>query len=309
MKKNLLISLSAMILIACGAKKNSTEQSIPSLSIGVMSSMDYLPLAIASEQGYFTEEGVEVKLQKFFSANDRDAAIQGKQLDGSILDYTGAVLQNAGGIEIVLTSQCEGTFELIASKASKISSTKDLKGKEFAVSNLTVVDFCTDMFLKNESVTDFSKSEIQKIPLRLEMLRNDKIDASVLPDPFATIAKADGLKAISSLDDLDLHVTGIVFTRTAIREKSDAIAAFYRAYNKGVEYIVSATKEQIAETLTKEIGFPSSELAMQVVLPSYTEAKLPSAEDMKIVCDWLVEKGALTADFNFNAMICTDFTK
>ena len=80
------------------------------LNMGVMSSMDYLPLAVAQSNGYFEKEGLTVNLQKFFSANDRDAAIQSGNLDGSILDYTGAAIQKAGGVELFFTSQCDGTF-------------------------------------------------------------------------------------------------------------------------------------------------------------------------------------------------------
>ena len=60
------------VLCACGGRRQSTDAYI--LNFGVMSSLEYLPVAVAIGNGYFAEEGVEVKLQKFFSANDRDAA-------------------------------------------------------------------------------------------------------------------------------------------------------------------------------------------------------------------------------------------
>ncbi len=62
------ILLGIIILISsCSSNKKNEE----SITFGVMSSMDYLPLAVAEREGYFTKHGITVKIQKFLSANER----------------------------------------------------------------------------------------------------------------------------------------------------------------------------------------------------------------------------------------------
>lgn len=286
-------------------KQNAKDMT---LSVGVMSSMDYLPLIVAQKSGYFEQEGITVNLQKFYSANERDAAIQSGNLDGSILDYTGAAIQRAGGVDLYLTSQCDGTFELIAGKDTNVKSKNGLKGKNFAIARNTVIDFCTDMVLKNGEIaqSEVQKSEINKIPLRLEMLRNGKIDLTVLPDPFATIAKSDGNPVITTMKDLGYHVTGIVFTKTAIDNKKKAISAFYRAYNKAITDLKQKPLADFQDILTREIGFPQP-LVANIKLPEYSPAKLPENKDLEAVSNWLKEKQLLPADFNIQTLVNAGF--
>lgn len=72
------------LFISCTNKSKKTAENDNILNIGVMSSMDYLPLAVAQENGFFEKEGVIVKINKFYSANERDAAFQSGNLDGTI---------------------------------------------------------------------------------------------------------------------------------------------------------------------------------------------------------------------------------
>ncbi len=296
----------AIVLFACSGGKKEPQNK--NLDFGVMSSMDYLPLAVAKAKGYFEEEGVTVHLQKFFSANDRDAAIQSGNLDGSIIDYTGGTIQKAGGVDLLFTSQCDGTFELIAGKHTGITSISELKGKSFAVARNTVIDFCTDMVLKNAGIkqNEVSKMEINKIPLRLEMLRNEKIDLTVLPDHFATMAKADENQAITSMKEMGYHVTGIVFTKSAIENKKEAIQAFYRAYNRAIGDLQQLPLVNFKNILVEEIGFPKA-LAEQVQLPDYQLAKLPESKDMEAVGAWLKERQCIPAAFDITTVIHSEF--
>lgn len=60
-----LSMLAVLITTACSNKRENKEQ-IDKLTIGVMSSMDYLPLAVAQKSGFFADEGVEVEIRKFY---------------------------------------------------------------------------------------------------------------------------------------------------------------------------------------------------------------------------------------------------
>ena len=304
--KIFLYTLVIFGMVACAPNKKEVGEM--TLSVGVMSSMDYLPIAVAQRRGYFGQEGIQVNIQKFYSANERDAALQSGNLDGSILDYTGVAIQAAGGVELFLTSQCDGTFELIAGKKTSITSSNELKGKSFAVARNTVIEFCTDIVLRNAGITqsEIVKSEINKIPLRLEMLRNGKIDLAVLPDPFATIAKSEGNPMITSLKDLGYRVTGIVFTKSAIEGKKKAIEAFYKAYNLAIKDLQEKPVSDFQEILVSEIGFPQA-LVATVKLPDYQPAKIPETKDLEVVNNWLKEKGLVTGTFDINTIVNSEF--
>lgn len=299
--------LIVVIFVACSNKNNKTTNNETHLNIGAMSSMDYFPLVVAQDNGYFEKEAVSVTIHKFYSANERDAAFQSGNLDGTILDYTGAAIQRSGGINLKLVSQCEGSFVLIAGKESKIENIEDLKGKRLAVSGNTVIDFCTDLVLQeaNMSSNDIDKVEINKIPLRLEMLRNGKIDATMLPDPFATIALQDNNRSIIDIQEMDIHITGIAFHEKVIKQKREAIKSFYRAYNEAVALINSKPASHFHSLLVSDIGVPS-EVVSKVKLPNYSSAQTPKDVDLKKVEQWLKSKGLVTSEFNIDTLIESD---
>lgn len=304
----LCLAFLATFLAACtnSGNKSTAKDGNIQLNIGVMSSMDYLPLAVAQENGFFEQEGVNVTIHKFYSANERDAAFQSGNLDGTILDYTGAAIQRAGGINLKMTSQCDGSFVLVAGKESGVVSIQDLKDKRLAVSRNTVIDFCTDLVLQQANIAqdDVDKVEINKIPLRLEMLRNGKIDATMLPDPFATIALEGGNKNVIDINELDLRVTGIAFHDEVIAEKEEGLKSFYRAYNSAIALIKSQPLSAFESLLTTEIGFPA-EFVGKVQLPHYAMAQLPQPKDLERVEQWLKAKNLVPSDFDINTLIAT----
>lgn len=305
--------LSAIILLgACSSNKKQESKEIPSITIGVMPSMDYLPLAIAQREGYFEKHEVKVSIEKFLSANQRDIAFQSGTVDGGVTDYTSAALLKAGGFDMKLTSKCQAPFYIVASAQSGINNLSELKGKKVAVSQNTVIDFCVDMALASVGLTpsDVEKIEINKIPDRFEMLRNNKIDATGLPNPFALIAASENGKLLVSMDSLKYTVTGIVFSQSAIDTKSDAIKRMYAAYNDGVAYLNSHTVADIKDILVKDLKFPEP-VAEKVVLPKYINAQpvLINDKDIQAVITWLSDKKLLNESFKVEDLINNQLTQ
>lgn len=307
-----IIALSAFLLVSCTSGKKQENKDIPSLSIGVMSSMDYLPLAVAQREGYFAKHGVEVKIERFMSANQRDIAFQSGTVDGGVTDYTSAALLKAGGFDMKLTSKCQAPFYIVAGAKSGINDVAGLKGKKIAVSQNTVIDFCVDMALKSVGLTpaDVEKVEINKIPDRFEMLRNNKIDATGLPNPFALIANSEGCNLLVSMDSLKYTVTGIVFSQSAINTKAEAIKKMYAAYNDGVEYLNTHRVSDIKDILVKDMMFPEA-VADKVTIPNYTRAQPVTVGDKDIleVIEWLASKKLLDSNFKAGDLINDQLTQ
>lgn len=307
-----LVSSLIIFLSSCSSGKKQENSDIPTLTIGVMSSMDYLPLAVAQREGYFDKHNVNVKIQKFVSANERDIAFQSGTVDGGVTDYTSAALLSAGGFDMKLTSKCQAPFYIVASAGSGINDLQSLKGQKIAVSQNTVIDFCVDMALESVGLSpkDVEKVEINKIPTRFEMLRNNKIDATGLPNPFALIAKNEGGKLLVSMDSLGYTVTGIVFSQKSIESNSEAIKRMYAAYNDGVAYLNSHSVGDIQDILVKDLMFPEN-IAAQVTLPEYVNAQAVKADDKDIlrVTKWLRDSNTLESSFNVENLINDKLTQ
>ncbi|EIY48007.1 MULTISPECIES: ABC transporter substrate-binding protein [Bacteroides] len=312
MKKLLLLSISALFILAChsGSKEVTTTQvKLQSVTLGLMPTMDGFPFIVAHRQGIYDSLGLEVNLVRFNSANDRDAALQAGRIDGMITDYPSAVLLQLHHPGLAVIMENNGYFCFISSKKSGVNQSEQLKKKSIAISRGTVIEYATDLFCTKSGIKteEINKPEIAQIPLRLNMLEYGQIEASFLPDPFATIAMNDGNRSLISTRELNIHLTGTAFTEAALKEKKAEITSLIQGYNLGVKYIQTHSSQEVSTLLAEEFRI-SENLARLILLPSYTPASRPNIQEINNTLKWLKEKNRIPAHYQGENLIDTTFT-
>lgn len=306
--KGFLVAASALLVFAaCGTKETKdTSASKPatedkketmSLSFGAMPAVDSLPLYIAEKEGFFTEEGLDLDLQAFKSPKDRDAALTSGHLNGANSDLIAVSTYYQGELPFKVTSQSTGTFSILTNN-SDINTLADLKDKTAGYAKNQAPYYFLDKALQTEglNVSDVGFQEVPQIPVRLELVSNEKIDATVLPEPFRTIGLAHGLKELGNSNDLDIQSTVFGFTQDTIDTNRDAIDAFYRAYNKGVDYLNSHEIDDYYDVLVEKIGFPE-EMKEQVTLPEYKHAEQVASKQLTDAFEWSSSEGILSKEW------------
>ena len=301
MKKTIFSTIILLILsiTLMGCNQKETKENSP-LAIGVLPDLDSIPFIIAEHNNYFEEEGITVTIEQFKSAMDRDSAIQTGNLDGAISDMLAVVFFNDNKFDVKITSQTQGSFKLIAGKESNITDVSQVEGRSIGLSKNTIIEYLTDriMTTSNVDVASPEKIAIPKIPARLEMLQNNKIDMATLPEPLASLALLNGGNILSSSDELNINAGIMMFTKESIDNKSEEIKALYRAYNKAVDYLNTEKLENYIDVIIEEGGFPKP-IAGTLTLPNYTKASMPAEEEFKSALDWLKSKKLTTNDHSF----------
>ncbi len=315
--KSLLVMLLGMLLMlaattgcAQDGKENGLENSPAKLKIGSLTTEENLPVLVAQENGYFDAEDVQVEFVPLLSPVELQNTFQSGALDGMITDMMIALMLKSSGEELGITSIAlgstpqEGRFAIVAAPKSDIKSVQDLKGKSIGISNNSIIEYVTDGILEQAgmSPSDVKKTTVAKIPVRIEMLLNNQIDAIVVPDPHISYAVAHGAKVVA--DDTsgeNLSQSVIIMTQTALSSKNDAISRFNRAYARAVEEI-NNNPEQYKELLVTSINVPK-QIADSYKVQHYPSPQLPVEEDVNNVITWLKNKGLLKADINYQDVI------
>lgn len=300
LKKIIALAMTAVMtasMVACGSKKEEVQTEKTKLTVGVMGSIDAVPLVIAKENGYFEEEGVDLDLQIFKAANDRDAALQAGELDGVLCDETAISIYQNSDIDMKITGTTNGSWTLVAGKDSGITSLSDLKGKKVGISKNTMIEYLADdIALSNGlEVSDIEKVAIPAMPARLEALKNNQIDAAILPAPFNDTAVADGGVEITKIYNKDIMISVTAFLQEVIDKDANAIKGFYNAYNKVIEFINSNDISEYEDIIISTVGY-SEDMRGNIVLPEFKTNYLPAEENVQNVLDWSKEKGLLTKD-------------
>ena len=308
LKKLLAICLAVLalaMLAGCGTTKQAdTKKEMQPLTIGLMPDTDSLPFIIAQEKGFFREEGIEVNIEQYKSAMDRDSALQSGNLDGAVSDMLAVAFAKSGGFDVKVTSFTDGSYKLIASKDSGIKDVKGLAGKDVSVSRNTIIEYVTDQILAKENMDgdSINKVIIPQIPTRLEMLQNGKLAAATLPEPMAGIAVHNGCQFVTGSDELGINPGVILFTAKAAADKKAEIQAMYRAYNKAVAYLNNTDRAEYIDLVIEKGGFPP--VAKEALkLPKYHEAALPKESDVVDCIKWLNSKKLVTETYSYQDIV------
>jgi NitT/TauT family transport system substrate-binding protein len=299
----LLVIISTFTFVGCSQEKPATTAN-KTITIGVMPDVESIPFVIADKNGYFTKEGVQVKIEHFNSAKDRDSALQSGQLDGVITDILAVVFANEGGINLRIVSKTDGNIELMAGKDSGINSINDIKGKSVGMSTNTIMEYTTDKMLEAAQFKpeDIIKMAIPPLPTRLEMLQGAKVDVAILPEPLAGLAIENGAKVLSSTDQLGSKAGAIAFTAKSIQESPAEIKAIFKAYNEAVDYLQKESPTSYIDFIIQAQGFPA-EVKDSIKLPQYTKAELPSEKIFNDVVQWLKGKNLIKGNYEYKALV------
>lgn len=302
LKKIIALAMATVMtasMVACGSEKQEIQSEKTTLRVGVMGSIDAVPLVIAQQNGYFEEEGIDLDLQIFKAAKDRDAALQAGQLDGVLCDEVAISIYQNSDIDMKITGTTNGSWTLVAGKDSGITNLNDLKGKKVGISENTMIEYLADdIALSNGlEVSDIEKVAIAAMPARLEALKNNQIDAAILPAPFNDTAVADGGIEVTKIYNKDIMISVTAFLQEAIDKDAHAIKGFYNAYNKAIEFINSNDISEYEDIIISIVGY-SEDMRGNIVLPEFKTNYLPAEENVQNVLDWSKNKGLLTKGIN-----------
>ncbi len=298
-----LIILSSLALVGCSQEKTPPAPE-KTITIGVMPDVESIPFIIAEKNGYFKNQGVQVKIEHFNSAKDRDSALQSGKLDGVITDFLAVIFANEGGINLKIVSKNDGNIELMAGKTSGINSIQEIKGKSVGLSTNTIMEYTADRMLESAQIKpeEIKKMAIPPLPTRLEMLQGAKIDTAILPEPLAGLAIKNGAKVLSSTDQLGNKAGAIAFTAKSLQENRDQIKAVFRAYNDAVVYLQKEPTASDIDFIIRAQSFPA-ELKDTLKLPQYTKAELPNEKVFNDVVQWLKAKALIKGSYEYKALV------
>lgn len=334
----LTICLIALVLSGCQAKKTATETNSSSneqqtsantsqnssdstgsnatpagkttLRIGMMSSYDVIPYVMINELKLADKYSLDLQLETFTSAKDRDAAFLAGELDGVLTDYIGVCIYQNADFDVRITGITDGDYVLVAGKDSGITSIKDLPGKSIAISQNTLIDYTLDQLLAKNSLESNAlvKEIVPRIPDRVELLRNNKIDLGLLPEPFASIVLKDGAIYLGSANDIGLYPAVSAFPKKVLEGKTEAIKNLYLAYNEAVAYINKTDISSFEDIVIKTVGYPD-EMKGNIAIEPFRESKLPPKEDVESAVSWASKKGLCSSDLTYEQLTYDVYSK
>src|SRR5437773_8965436 len=261
-KSFLLCALLWLAMASCSAKKEPTTIQ---MAVGGQTQFIYLPLTLASQLGYFKDEGLTVNISDLRGGSEAVAALVGGSVDAVTGFYEHTVRTRAQGKRLVMVTLFDrypGVVLMVGKRhLDAVKSVKDLVGKPVGV---TVIGSSTDQVLKYL----LRKNELdpQSIPVvtagvstMLAALQQDQIWAGVIVDPLAMKLEHDGIaKALydtrTEKGTLDIFggpwpAGGFYFQEEFIRQHPVTVQKLVNAGVRALHYIKEHSPDEIAAAM------------------------------------------------------------
>jgi NitT/TauT family transport system substrate-binding protein len=309
MRKSLWMLLGMLVLASQGLLWSAAVSEVRPIRIGIMPDVDSLPFLLAQEEGLFAKHGVQVQLVPFQSPVERDAAFQAGQLDGFVGDTLGAVFLEQSGFDIAITSITNGRYGLAASPKGTISSAGQLGGVAIAVSSNTIIEFIAHSLVMAAGVPnrEFNLIAIPKIPVRMEVLLNGQVQAACLPEPFYTLAIANGARALGDSTSLDDAPGIMIFSAKVVEERQADLKKAYGAYWEAAQKI-NNQPDAYRDFLVAKGGFPQT-IRDLFQFVTYTKPQVPTQAQVAHVVDWLKSRGLLKKQLAYTDLVDASIVK
>ncbi|MHA7966261.1 ABC transporter substrate-binding protein [Paenibacillus sp. CAU 1782] len=309
-QKWLATALIAVLLLTGACAGNSGSDNKPALSneptgktftIGILPAEGAIPIILAHELGYLKEEGADMSIKAFASPNDRNVAVQAGELDATIGDVMTEAAFKQNGIDMVITSDISEDFKILSSPGSGITSIEGLADKKVSLVPNFLLEYIMDHFADQKGYS-YTIVEIPSFSGRAEALLSDQVDGVVFTEPQAGMLVQQGAHLLAGSREAGIKGGTLQFTAKMVDERPGDIAAFYKAYNRAVDYMNETDASEYVGILS-DYQFPEQiGLYLASLKNSFQHAGSISEEQVKSIVDWSLDKGMLKQAFTYEEL-------
>jgi NitT/TauT family transport system substrate-binding protein len=273
----LLTLVFGSLLSACGQGGNIDEPLSPEtlvqirLPMGYIPNIQYAPIYVAEEKGYFTEAGFEIEFDYGFET-DGVALVGAGELPFAVVSGEQVLLARAQKVPVVYVMAWFQDFPVaVAAKAgSGIETPADLYGKKIGLPGLFGASYIGLRALLNAGGIREEDVVLDSIGYnQVEALAMDQEEAVVVyvtNEPVQLRAQGYQLNLIRVADYVQLAANGIITNETTIAEDPNVIRRFIGAVLRGLEYTIENPEEAYAISMNFVEGLEEGDAIQMEVL-------------------------------------------
>jgi NitT/TauT family transport system substrate-binding protein len=293
----------AVVLAAAGCqqKAESEAQTAPlKLTLAVQPAPYSGLIAVADEEGFFKQAGVEVTLKLYPSGLDSlEAMLEGEAQIATVADIAFAGKMNEDpSLRVLASIGLSVGNQIVARKDRNIREPADLKGKKIGFTPNTVSDYFLYSFLLTNHLSPNDVTAVS-IPAarQAEAVVAGEVDAVSAFEIFAFAAKEQlGENAVSWDTQNNLGYQWLLVTRESTTKSPEAIKRLLKALMMAEDF-ARTNEDETKDIITKKWGFSPVYIRQswnQTILDvSFSQSIIAS---LKNYAKWKMERDGKTGD-------------
>jgi NitT/TauT family transport system substrate-binding protein len=303
MKRLLYILTAVMLMGSCGQSYEEKRQQIrrqqiqrqredsAALKIAVLPTMDCLPLFVAKETELFDKDVSDIRLKLFTAQMDCDTAVVGGSVEGFVSDLvrTERIIQK--GTPLFYLTSTNAYWQLYSNRTARIKTLKQLDDKMVAMTRYSVTDMLADMAMDSAQLARdrVFKVQVNDVHIRLKMLMNSEIDAVLLTEPQATLARLARHTLLQDSRKLGLCQGVLAFNEKAIKskERQRQMVVLRKGYNMACDSLNRYGVKRYRDVLVKYYKMKPNQVDSLPDKLKFQQVTPPAEEEVERARKWL----------------------
>jgi NitT/TauT family transport system substrate-binding protein len=278
-RKNVLILilialLSAFALTACQQEvaTESPEIVATPLTLGYIPNIQFAPIYVAAEKGYFLEAGFDVSIE-YGNESDAVALVGANEQLFAIASGEQVLLARAQGLPVTYVAAWYQQYPvgIVSLADSEILVPENLAGKSIGVPGLYGASYIGLRALL--SAADLSEEEVNLQSIgynQVEYLVTEQVDSAVIylaNEPVLLEWQGYDADVIRVADYLQLVANGLVTNETLLNEHPERVQAFVGALLKGIADTLANPDEayEISKSYVEDLTDFDRELQFEIL--------------------------------------------
>lgn len=228
---------------------NNTLLTPITLFMGYIPNIQFAPVYVAIERGYFKDTGVDIKLENSFDETDGLSRIAANQLQFGVISGEQVILARAKGAPVVYVFRWYQRFPvgIVVPADSSINKPEDLAGKvvgvpgKFGASYVGLQALLNAAKLKESDLKEVKAIGFDTAPV----VCGKQVEASVVyvaNEPAQIESKCFKVRVIKISDYANLVSNGLVTNEKAIKDQPDLVRGMNKALARGLADTIADPK-------------------------------------------------------------------
>ena len=322
-----ILAVTALPMTAFAAEKDGGEEKLTKVTLNeVAHSIFYAPQYVAIEEGYFSEEGLDLTLITGFGADKVLTALISGEADIGFMGAEASIYAYQEGatdpvVNFAQLTQRAGNF-LVAREEMPDFKWEDLKGRKVLGGRKGgMPEMVFEYILKNHNIDPATDLEIdQSIDFgstAAAFTGDMSADFTVEFEPSATALEKEGkgyVVASLGVDSGYVPYTSYSAKTSFLNENPQIIQSFTNALQKGMDYVQSHSPEEIAQVISPQ--FPETDMdTLTTIVNRYYEQDtwkenlVFEKDSFELLQDILESAGELEKRVDYEQLVTTEFAK
>jgi len=325
LKRILLLFLLGVLVTACGGRggaateaKNEAVVHVK-LPLGYIPNIQFAPLYVAIEKGYFRDAGIEVEFDYSFET-DAVALVGADELQFAVVSGEQVLLARAQGLPVVYVAAWYQQYPVaVVSKVDQnILEPADLAGKQIGLPGLYGANYIgleALLFSANLSDADVTLDSIGFN--QVEALATDQeqaVSVYTTNEPVQLQSQGYELNEIRVADYLQLASNGLITNEKTIAENPDLVSRMVKALLQGLADTISnpdgayeMSKAHVPNLAEADQAVQKEVLARSIDLWKAERLGLSDARAWQNMQDTLLKMGLLEEALDINQAFTNEF--